>query len=224
LFQEEVVMGKGIDHVVVDVEIQRTIEELPGGWDDSDKMGVSVAVVYEYLTDRFRLYGPQDVEELQKRLLRADRISGYNIWAFDFPVIWGLPGRKLTPELAVILEPKTDDLLRRIWSALKLPLDRFSAAHKGWKLDDVSKGTLNIGGKIADGAQAPRWYQSGEWGKLCNYCVDDVTIERDMTTFVDKFGYVFNAGTGRKVVIPPWKPVVSKVEAAKDEPEFDIAP
>lgn len=26
-----------IDHVVVDVEIQRTIEETPGGWDATDK-------------------------------------------------------------------------------------------------------------------------------------------------------------------------------------------
>jgi len=81
------------DHVVVDVEIEKTIEELPNGWDDTHLMGVACAVVYEYQTSRFRIYGPADVKALQTRLLSADRISGYNIWRFDFPVIWGLPAR-----------------------------------------------------------------------------------------------------------------------------------
>ena len=37
-----------IDHVVVDVEIQKTIEETPGGWDATDKLGVAVAFVDRY--------------------------------------------------------------------------------------------------------------------------------------------------------------------------------
>lgn len=32
-----------MDHIVVDVEIAHTIEETPGGWDATDKLGVAVA-------------------------------------------------------------------------------------------------------------------------------------------------------------------------------------
>ena len=182
------------DHIVVDVEIKKTIEETPGGWDATDKLGVSVAVVYEFMTDRFRVYGdtPRELDQLQNRLLRADRISGFNIWKFDFPVIFGLPGR----ERVESLRDRTNDLLRRIWQSLGHDPDVFTkATHGGWGLDAVVRGTLKAPGKIANGALAPQWYQAGRWGELVNYCVDDVTLERDLTIFVDRHGYVVNGDT-----------------------------
>lgn len=188
-----------MDHIVVDVEIQKTIEELPHGWDDTHLMGVAVAVVYEHRADRFRIYGPQDVAALRDRLLKADRISGYNIWRFDFPVIWGLPARQRVPEL----RGKVDDLLLRIWSAMGLSLVDFSKAHAGWKLDQVATATLG-GGKIGNGADAPKWFQAGEWARVSNYCADDVAIERDLTAFVDRFGFVLNSD--RTLRIPAWQP------------------
>lgn len=183
------------DHVVVDVEIQKTIEQLPGGWDDTHLMGVAVAVVYEYRTDRFRVYGAEHVKALQARLLAADRISGYNIWRFDFPVIWGLPARQRVEALQL----KTNDLLARIWRALGLDEEKFSDLHKGWSLDIVAKSTLGIG-KIGHGADAPKWFQAGQWAKVTNYCIDDVTLERDLTDFVDRWGYVIGKD-GRKLAI-----------------------
>lgn len=190
------------DHVVVDVEIQKTIEQLPGGWNDSDKMGVAVAVVYEFLTDRFRIYGPDDVPALRERLLKADRISGYNIWRFDFAVIWGLPkGAPLPPELRA----KTNDILLRIWRSLGLSTETFTKAHGGWKLDQVAHATLGVG-KIGNGADAPKWWQAGQQLKVANYCVDDVTIERDLAIFVDKFGYVVGQDGRQLYIVPEWQP------------------
>lgn len=184
------------DHVVVDVEIQRTIEETPGGWDATDKLGVACAVVYEFTGDRFRIYGPEDVPALRERLLRADRISGYNIYRFDFPVIWGLPNRGRME----VLKPKTNDLLQRIWRAIGLDDDAvdFTELHKGWSLGIVTKGTLGIG-KIGYGGDAPKWYQAGQWGRVANYCADDVALERDLAVFVDKYGFVVNGNTGKVV-------------------------
>lgn len=182
-----------IDHVVVDVEIQKTIEETPGGWDATDQLGVSVGVVYEFKSDRFRIYGPDDVSALRERLLRADRISGYNIWKFDFPVIWGLPGRERVWALA----DKTDDLLIRIWNSLGLRPDEFSALHKGWGLNAVAGATIGCG-KSGYGGDAPKWFQAGNWARLTDYCIDDVRLERDLCLFMDKFGYVMN--TNRQVV------------------------
>lgn len=188
------------DHIVVDVEIQRTIEETPGGWDATDKLGVAVAVVYEFVTDRFRIYGdtPAELTALRERLMRADRISGYNIWKFDFPVIFGLPGR----ERVESLRTKTNDLLRRIWQSLGHDPDVFrKETHGNWGLDCVARGTLGSVGKIANGAVAPVWYKAGRWGEVANYCVDDVSLERDLTVFIDKYGFVVNGNTGQVVKI-----------------------
>lgn len=185
------------DHVVVDVEIQRTIEETPGGWDATDKLGVAVACVWEYKTSRMRVYGPEDVSALRKRLLSADRVSGYNIWRFDFPVIWGLPRGEFVGGMV----NKTDDLLRRIWLALGLDPDAFTNAHKGWGLDAVASSTLGAG-KVGYGGDAPRWYQAGQVQKVVNYCADDVALERDLTDFIDRYGYVVKDGLTLKV--PPW--------------------
>lgn len=212
-----------MDHVVVDVEIQKTIEETPGGWDATDQLGVAVACVWEYATQRMRVYGPEDVGALQNRLLRADRISGYNILNFDFPVIWGVPkrdwligaGKAGEPtkdregSLKVILERKTDDLLRRIWEALKLDPDHFrKETHGGYGLDAVASATLGAS-KIGYGGDAPKWYQAGKIQKVVNYCADDVALERDLTDFIDKYGYVVVKRTRDEIIeIPEWNGTV----------------
>lgn len=185
------------DHIVVDVEIQKTIEETPGGWDATDQLGVAVACVWEYRTARMRVYGPDDVPALRDRLLKADRVSGFNIWKFDFPVIFGLPGRERVEQM----RSKTDDMLRRIWKALGLNPDSFGGSHKGWGLDAVAGSTLNAG-KIGNGADAPKWYQAGQIQRVANYCADDVALERDLTDFVERHGYVVNGG--RVLKIDPW--------------------
>ena len=194
-----------IDHVVVDVEIQKTIEETPGGWNATDLLGVAVACVWEYRNARMRVYGPEDVPALRERLLLADRITGFNILRFDFPVIWSVPKSEWHAGHPVYdqLLPRTDDLLRRIWQARGLDADRFGPGHQGWGLDAVAGQTLNAR-KIGHGADAPRWYQQGLIQRVVNYCSDDVALERDLGDFIDRHGYAMNE---REMVrIPAWKP------------------
>ena len=186
-----------MDHVVFDVEIAYTIEETPGGWDATDKLGVAVTCLWECSTQRMRVYGPDDVPSLHERLLRADRISGYNIWNFDFPVVWG-KSKMLwrstdisTSELKSQLRPKCNDLLRRIWVALGYDPDRWQFGMGSAKLDDIASATLGVG-KIGNGADAPKWYQAGQVQRVVNYCADDVAIERDLAEFVDRYGYVIH--------------------------------
>ena len=204
-----------MDWVVFDVEIQKTIESLPRGWDQTEDMGVAVACLWEMRSERMRIYGPNELEELRSRLLRADRISGFNIWKFDYPVVWGyskkewstVPGPATLFEetsadnLKRLLAPKTDDALRRIWQSLGLNPDVFSDAHKGWGLDAVAKWTLNAG-KIGNGADAPKWYQAGEIQRVASYCADDVALERDLALFIEKYGYVVN--NGKVLQIKKW--------------------
>lgn len=196
-----------MDHVVVDVEIQKTIEETPGGWDATDKLGVAVACLWEYKTQRMRVYGPDDVPALRNRLLKADRISGYNIMNFDFPVIWGInkqrwlnwdsekEGPSLYPHgsLKSELGSKCNDILRRIWIAQGFDPDKWCSGMGGAKLDDIASATIGAS-KIGNGADAPVWYQAGLVQKVANYCADDTCIERDLSDFIDKYGYVIHKG------------------------------
>jgi DEAD/DEAH box helicase domain-containing protein len=200
-----------IDWIVVDVEIQKTIEETPGGWEATDLLGVAVACVWQYRDQRMRVYGPDDVPVLRDRLMKADRISGFNIWKFDFPVIFGLPGRQRVESLRY----KTDDMLRRIWQALKLNADQFSSLHKGWGLDAVAGATLNAR-KIGYGGDAPKWFQQGKIQQVANYCCDDVALQRDLTDFVERYGYVLNPGQDDSPLkIPPWTPESMKLKETK---------
>ena len=200
-----------MDHVVVDVERQRTIEETPGGWDATDKLGVAVACVWEYRTQRMRVYGPDDVPALRERLLRADRISGYNIFNFDFPVVWGVPKQdwlhgigkageqvidgatKYRGSVKCILAQKCNDVLRRIWTAQGFDPDVWQAGMGGAKLDDITSATIGAS-KIGNGTDAPKWFQAGQVQRVANYCADDVAVERDLVDFVDRYGYVIHKG------------------------------
>jgi DEAD/DEAH box helicase domain-containing protein len=186
-----------LDHVIVDLESQKLADELPGKWNDVHLMGVSCAVVYEYSTDRFRLYGPDDLEALKARLLKADRITSYNGERFDFPCLWALPNRQMPKELV----GKSDDLLRRIAVARNVNPD---FAHKGWGLDSVARGTIGRG-KIDCGTHAPALFKEGKWGQLFNYCCDDVALTRDLSAFTDKYGYAINEKKDL-VVLQPWRP------------------
>ncbi len=198
-----------MDHIVVDVEIQKTIDETPGGWNATDKLGVAVACLWEYQTQRMRVYGPEDVPALRERLLRADRISGYNIWNFDFPVIWRILRDQWTNpdkigdsfgllrdsilDVKNRLRGKCNDILRRIWLAQDFDPDNWQSGMGNAKLDDIAGATIGAR-KIGNGADAPVWYQAGLVQRVVNYCADDVAIERDLTDFVDRYGYVIHKG------------------------------
>lgn len=185
-------------HLVVDVEILKSVGDGGLTWDDTDKLGVACAVVYDMQADRFEVYEERDVPRLRDRLLVADRISGYNIWKFDFPVIFGLPGRERVEEL----RSRTDDVLARIWRAAGLDPHSFAATHKGYGLGQVAP--LTVGrGKIGFGGDAPKWWANGDRGRTLTYCLDDVALERDLVEFIDRFGYV-NTPTGRLVVPQDW--------------------
>lgn len=182
-----------MDHIVVDVEIIEDPKEL--GWDATDRLGVAVACVWEYATRRMRIYGPEDLEDLRERILRAERITGFNNLNFDFPVIFGhSKGMWMFQSVREQLEPKTNDILRRIWQSNGLDPDNFRPkTHGGYSLDRVAQATLGVG-KIGHGADAPQWYGQGLIQKVVNYCADDVALTRDLADFVDLYGYVITPG------------------------------
>lgn len=185
------VIDSHTDLVVFDVEIANEVEAV-GGWDATDKMGIGVAVLWESLTNRFRFYGPDDREALKERIEAADVVSGFNIVSFDLPVVYGVS----RPNFAL------SDILGR---SRFVPIDLFRIARAalgkgftgpcgaGLGLQDIASRTLGAkaaGGKTAHGSEAPGMFQRGEIMRLCSYCLDDVTIERDLLLFAIDHGYL----------------------------------
>jgi len=174
-----------VPYRIFDIEIAKTIEETPGGWDGARKglAGLSCAVVYDSETKQTWLYGPQDVEGLASALEAPVVAISYNGIGFDVPAIEGMIGRKLDVRTHF-------DLLDALVTAV--------GSRRGLTLENVSRHTLGRG-KSGSGAMAPEMYKTalkgGEEGaetmvKLLQYCGMDCILVRDLINFVQDHGFV----------------------------------
>lgn len=190
----------GFDHIVVDVETENWSEDV-GGWERLDLFGVCCAAVYSYSDDTYSLFGKNSADDLRDRLLAADKITGFNTYKFDYPVIWGMKLKDwLKSDVAKKIIPKTNDILRRVWISLGLDPMQFTANHRGWGLDALATGTLDRK-KIGDGKMAVEWAKQGNWDLVATYCLHDVKLTRDLSDFVDKYGFVIN---GKEQLVRVW--------------------
>lgn len=201
-------MSVNLDHVILDVETRRNPDDLDGpgdGWEATHKMGVAVAVTW-CAKEGYVVWGPDAVEDLMLRLARARRVTGWNSWRFDLPVVFGVP-RQLwldgVSSCASLMISRSDDLLQRLWSAAdasghgRLP-DGAST------LDAVAWQTLGVRMQERDHAAAPADFEAGRWDLVTTMCIEDVEVTRELCRFADEHGYLV-AG-GRRLEIPPWEP------------------
>lgn len=201
-------MFEGQSIVVFDAEIKKRIEDCSRGWNSHDEMGISVLVIFDYRTMRYRVFDDRNSEEAISLLWNADKAVGFNTVNFDWKLI-----RATYP--AMILdgqpEPITHrfkgfgrrsqdfDILREIWLSLGLNPNIFKPeTHGGYKLDDVAFETIGMR-KSGDGAKAPVLYQEGRFAELVDYCIEDVRIERTLFEFAARYGYVVR--NGRKIEV-----------------------
>ena len=157
--------------IVLDIETKNTFADVGGVF--HDKLQISVVGIYDYATDEYIAYREEQLGDLWSRLEHAERIIGYNIKAFDFPVMqtYYRGDIKALPCL---------DMLEIVRGVLGFRP----------KLDDLAFCTLQQR-KSADGLQAVEFFRRGEWEKLIQYCLDDVRITRDVYEFGKRRGEVF---------------------------------
>lgn len=173
-FSEDVVPSslflKHRHFLVLDIETQRLVQEV-GGWDHVDKLGVSVACVYDSKTDAFRSFLEKDLKELIA-LCEERLVVGYNVRGFDLPVLvpYGLEIGRL-------------DVFDIMYDVETLTRQRFL------KLEYLARGTLGEG-KSADGLMAVEWWKAGEIQKIIDYCMQDVKVTRDVFQFGRQNGFV----------------------------------
>ena len=170
---------------VLDIETRRSAEEV-GGWHHVDKMGISVAVLYDVRDDTFHTYAQERTAQLMERLSGLELVIGFNIRRFDYRVLSAFaPLSKLT-------SLPTLDLLESIKERLGYRLS----------LDHLAQCTLNAE-KSADGLQALAWWKEGRIDKITEYCTKDVSITRDLYLHGKRQGFVlFTNKAKQKVRLP----------------------
>lgn len=157
--------------VFFDLETQHSFQEV-GGRHNLHRLGLSVAVTYNSGDSAFHHYTESNVAGLIAELQAADRVIGFNLLRFDYPVLsaytpvrlWSLP---------------TLDLLDHIYRRLGFRVG----------LDALASATLGTA-KSADGLQAIRWWRAREMEKLFAYCQQDVEVTRQLYEFGRKHRYV----------------------------------
>ena len=179
--------------LIYDLEIEKAIlsKNTPrlesidycGGWNDYENMGISVVGVYDYATDRHRVFTDSNKEEFFLLLDSSDVLVGFNNIGFDNKVInacWGnMP------------EDRCYDILKEIWAGVGLGPDFNLDTHYGYNLDDVC--LVNFGQhhqKSGNGAMAPVEWQRGRYGNVIDYCLNDVRLTKHLLDKIISDGYI----------------------------------
>jgi DEAD/DEAH box helicase domain-containing protein len=151
-------------YAVFDVETQRSAAEV-GGWHRADRMGISVAVLYDSVSDTFKTYFESDIPDLIQDPQSYELVIGFNNKRFDNKVLSAYSVFNLAglPTLD-IMEVITNRLGYRL------------------SLDRLAEHTLGVK-KTANGLQALKWYKEGRMDEIVSYCTQDVRITRDIFLF-----------------------------------------
>src|SRR2546429_5389677 len=72
---------------VFDAEIKKPINKCTKGWQSHDEMGVSVLVIFDYQTMRYRIFGDNNIEEALDILFYHDLVVGFNTVRFDWKLL-----------------------------------------------------------------------------------------------------------------------------------------
>ena len=169
---------------VIDIETRFSADEV-GGWNRADRMGVSIACVFDSQDDAMHDYEQDQMNELVDHLKRFDLVIGFNHVKFDYAVLGGLHpfGFRSLPNL---------DLLMEVHNRLGYRV----------KLDNIASATLDVG-KSADGLQALKWWKEGRLDLITEYCRQDVSVTRDVYLFGREHGHIFFTNkAAQKVKLP----------------------
>ncbi|MDR3044514.1 MAG: DEAD/DEAH box helicase [Desulfovibrio sp.] len=171
-------------YMVLDVETRRAAADV-GGWNRADRMGVSVAVLYDAADDSYTPYEQDAVPEMLDRLRAADLVVGFNISRFDYAV--------LSPFAPYDLHTlPTLDMLTKVKDRLSYRIS----------LDNLAQATFGTP-KSADGLQALQWWKEQRLDLITAYCRKDVEITRALFLHGREKGYLlFTNKAGQAVRVP----------------------
>ena len=161
--------------LVLDLETQKSFKEVGRG--KLEKLKISVAGTYDYLTDEFKPSEEKELMLLEKRLQDVDLIIGFNIRRFDLPV--------LAPYIFTPVEKfPVLDLLDDIEKA---------RGHRA-SLDSIAALTLKQH-KIGSGIEALILFKENRMEELKRYCLKDVSLTKEIYEYGCREGRIFFTST-----------------------------
>jgi DEAD/DEAH box helicase domain-containing protein len=173
-----------VNLVFFDLETQNLLQDV-GGRTGIDRLRLSCGVTFSTERDDFAVYWEKDAQALIEELKQAERVIGFNLIGFDYPVL-----RSYAPGFN-FASLRTLDLLQDIHRTLGFRLS----------LDSIAEASLGAT-KSANGLKAVEWYRSGELEKVAEYCKVDVDITRQVYEFGRDNGFVhYRSKLGSKLKV-----------------------
>jgi hypothetical protein len=165
--------------LIYDCEIAYAIpnrgeEPIPGikyckGWHDHVGMGISCIGVYDYATDRYRVFLRDNLQEFAELVKTEQPLISYNGIGFD---------NKLLAAFNINIPAEhCYDILAELWKAAG------PGRHKGFKLDQVCAAALGVH-KSGSGALAPVLWQQVKLGQVIDYCLNDVAMTKKLFDYL----------------------------------------
>jgi RNase_H superfamily len=169
--------------IVYDLEIVKAVPDKNGqrlegveyceGWHDHKNMGISVIGCYDYAADRYRTFLKDNFDEFVALARSRDLMVSFNGIGFDNKV---LDACGLASAVTRHAE-QYYDILRELWIADGLGPEFSYPTHIGYGLNEVATSNFNVK-KTGHGAAAPVQWQRGEYGKVIDYCLEDVRLTK----------------------------------------------
>jgi len=170
--------------VFFDLETQNLLQDV-GGRSGIERLRLSCGVTFSTERDDFAVYWEKDAQALIEELKNADRVIGFNLIGFDYPVL------RYYASGFNFASIRTLDLLQDIHRTLGFRLS----------LDSIAEASLGAT-KSADGLMAVKWFRAGELDKVAEYCKVDVDITRQVYEFGRDNGFVnYRSKLGRKLKV-----------------------
>ncbi|MEK7182154.1 MAG: ribonuclease H-like domain-containing protein, partial [Patescibacteria group bacterium] len=166
-----------------DIETKNTFEDV--GERNPVLLDISLVGIYDSENEKFDSFLEDELDRLWPILEKADSIIGFNSDHFDIPLL----NKYYSGDLTKI---KSVDIMKDIKKSLGRRIG----------LDAVAKATLGIG-KTGHGMDAIEWWKKGEIDKIRQYCLDDVSITKDVYDFAFQNGHLkyFDGFKIREVLI-----------------------
>ena len=185
--------------LVYDVEIKKAIlgkgekpqegVEYCGGWGDHENMGVSTVCCYDYEADRYRVFCRDNLEKFVDLVEVHDVIVSFNGINFDNKV------------LAYVLFGLVDPLRWLNEKSYDIFAEIRDVSGKWCSLDSIIKANDLGTGKTGNGALAPMWYQTGQWGRLIDYCLMDTKLTKQLLDIILAGNPITNPKTGQPMIL-----------------------